>query len=318
MPIPQITPIILPTESSLISYNFYIVQHEGKTFLVDAGIDRDDCWALFEEKLTEIGLTVRDLDAIILTHHHVDHIGLVNRIRNVHDVEVYAHPKAFLRLKRDRSYLEKRIAFFEDLYMKMGCKHEVNKEIARLRKAMVDNKSQALNGDLSPIKEGDHIFGFTILELPGHSVDHITLYHQESGIIFVSDVVIEHLSSNALIDLDENGSRTPALQQYERSLKRLRDMPIRKMYPGHGNIIDQPKQVIQQKLDRLEKKEQIILNSVTKRQTAADVAKKVYRDKYEKLFPLVMSKVIGHLDHLVSLKKLKVIDDGTVIYYERI
>ena len=70
-------------------------------------------------------------------------------------------------------------------------------------------------------------------------------------------------------------------------------------------------------MDRLKEKENIILSSITGRTTAAEIARKVYQDKYEKLFPLVMSKVIGHLDQLVHLKKLKMIDDGTVIYYER-
>lgn len=313
----QVIPVILPTNSNLISFNFYIVQHEGKTFLIDAGINSDECWNLVQKKLKNINRSVRDLDAIILTHHHVDHIGLVNRIREVYDIPVFAHYKAFKRLKRDESYLQKRIAFFEELYLNMGCQHEVEKEIARLQKAAVQNKSQTVNGDFLPIEEGDIIFGLSVLEMPGHSVDHIALFHEESGTLFSSDIVIEHLSSNALIDFDENGIRTPALSQYEHSLKRILDLQVKKIYPGHGKIIHEPKLVIQQKLDRLKEKENIILSSITGRTTAAEIAKKVYQDKYEKLFPLVMSKVIGHLDQLVHLKKLKMIDDGTVIYYER-
>lgn len=318
MSIFDITPVILPSKSNLKSYNFYIVQYREKLFLIDAGISEQNCWDLLQRKLKEIDRTIKNLDAIILTHHHADHTGLVNQIRKVHPIPVYAHEKAFKRLKRDRDHLTKRINFFENLYMKMGC-HEtiVEKEITRLKKAFVENKSQALMGDILPLKEGDTIFGLTVLEMPGHSIDHLALFHEETNIIFSSDIVIEHLSSNALIDINEDGKRTKALFQYEQSLKRLLDLNVKKIYPGHGNIIENPKLVIQQKLDRLKKKEKIILQSMTGRQTAAQIAKKVYRDKYETLFPLVMSKVIGHLDELVRLKKIRMVADGDIIYYEK-
>src|SRR5699024_9005748 len=117
---PVIYPIIVPANNPLQSYNFYLIKNENTLFLLDAGEDSEACWEYLNRSLQEINAKITDLDAIILTHNHADHIGLVNRIRLEHDLPVYAHPNAFVRLKRDSEFLQARAAFFEELYKKMG------------------------------------------------------------------------------------------------------------------------------------------------------------------------------------------------------
>src|SRR5699024_9892597 len=97
---PQINPIIVPTKSNLRSYNFYLTQSNGKRLLIDAGVDSEKSWSKLTDQLSQNNLEVSNLDAIILTHHHADHIGLVNRIREKSNIPLFAHPKALSRLKR--------------------------------------------------------------------------------------------------------------------------------------------------------------------------------------------------------------------------
>src|SRR5699024_1658333 len=100
---PIVHPIIVETRSSLLSVNFYLVQTEQSLFLIDAGLPTEKCWHQLNEVLQKNGWKIEDIQKIILTHNHHDHIGLVNRIRSHHHIPVYAHRDAVVRLQRERS-----------------------------------------------------------------------------------------------------------------------------------------------------------------------------------------------------------------------
>ena len=311
---PTIHPIIVPTKSSLKTFNFYLVKHNHAVFLVDAGVDTDIGLEYFNQTLKKAKIELEDLDAIILTHNHADHIGLVNRIREKIEIPVYAHPDAWIRLKRDPAFLEARVSFFEKLYEQMGCGMEGDKQIKRLKKAIRKNDSQKINGKIYPLADGEQIFDLDVIEVLGHAPDHIALFDEETGVLFASDLVIQHSSSNALVDLGFDGKRIKSLIQYEASLKKVADLPLKIIYSGHGVTIQNPHQVIAQKLSRIEGKADRLLSMLDEAQTAAELAKLIYKDRYKKLFPLVMSEVIGHLDRLEDLQKIKKqVNDG--IYY---
>lgn len=314
----NIYPITLPVQSSLKSYQCYLVQHEGKNLLIDAGVNRNDYWKKFCQTMDALQLRMEALDAIILTHHHADHIGFVNRLRKFHDVPVFAHERAFSRLKRDEQVLKERIAFFDRLYKSMGCGEEATEQITRMHDALVQNKNQAIEGEIIPIEEGVAFGDFSALEVPGHALDHIVLYDEKDGILFGGDMVIAHSSTNALIDIGKDGNRSLSLIQYEQSLQRLRELSLQVIYAGHGEVINNPLEVIEQKQSRIRQKGEKIYSFVKGRRTAAHIAQEIYRSKYDSLFPLVMSEVIGHLDRLVYLDKLSVTFDNGVYYYEKI
>lgn|SRR5699024_6862760 len=314
---PTVYPIIVPTSSSLKSYNFYLVQYEDVLFLVDAGEDTEDCWNYFNRTLRKNNLKISDLDAIILTHNHVDHIGLVNRIRTHHSLDVFAHPDAFVRLKRDQSFLEERVAFFNSLYKQMGSGDEAVKQIKNMRSAITRNKSQKIDGEIKPIREGDKLFGFQVIEVFGHAPDHIALFHEASGMLLSGDHVIKNMSTNALVELGTDGNRTQSLVLYEYALKKIAHLPLQVIYPGHGDIIDAPQEAVFKNMERIQKKADRLMSHLNERQTAAQLAQKIYKDKYKTLFPLVMSEIIGQLDRLENLRKVTKSKHEDVFYYEK-
>ena len=55
--------------------------------LIDAGIS---CKAA-QEKLSQIGVDIRDIDAIIITHEHVDHIRGISSIALKHNIPIFAN-----------------------------------------------------------------------------------------------------------------------------------------------------------------------------------------------------------------------------------
>jgi glyoxylase-like metal-dependent hydrolase (beta-lactamase superfamily II) len=69
--------------------NFYLIEQSGKFILVDAGAPGD--WAFFGQALTSLGGKLADLDAVLLTHAHPDHVGIAERARTQAAAQVWIH-----------------------------------------------------------------------------------------------------------------------------------------------------------------------------------------------------------------------------------
>ncbi|GAB3053112.1 MBL fold metallo-hydrolase [Virgibacillus ainsalahensis] len=300
---PVIYPITVPTSSSLQSFNFYLVENQDTLMLVDAGVDTGKCWDYFLDTLQDNGLHISDIDKIVLTHSHQDHTGLVNRILDVHDIPVYAHADARIRLRRDEGFLKRRVDFFQALYFKMGCGEKGDKQAAVLKRKAKENKSQAILAEILPLHEESSIAGFDVIETPGHWPDHIVLFHPESKILIGGDHILQHISSNALIEPTEQGTKGMSLVEYEKALKRVQAYEASLIYPGHGEVVQEPNQLIQKRLQGIERKSRKLNDCISRIHpcTTAQVALEYYKEIYETEFSLVMSEVFGHLERLELL-----------------
>ncbi|MFC3039392.1 MBL fold metallo-hydrolase [Virgibacillus xinjiangensis] len=315
----KVYPVVVPSSFDLQSFNFYLVKTQGVLLLVDAGINSRKCWEELNRVLKENSMSLKEIDKIVLTHSHADHTGLVNRVLAEHKVPVYAHEDAEARVKRDANYLAERIKFFRHLYQEMGCGSRGEQQLKLLERRAVENASLAIVGDIYPLHEGDVLDGLEVVETPGHWPDHIILYHQQEGVLFGGDHLIEHISTNALIEPDLNGNKLPTLVQYEQSLKKCQKYEMDTVYAGHGEMIRNPRGLIEKRLNGIERKAERINNLIHNigSCTADMIAREYYSKVYDREFPLVMSEIIGHLDRLETsgrIEKRKV--NGEWMYQE--
>jgi len=95
--------IELPTPFPVGPVNVYLIQAEKLT-LVDTGPNTDQNWQLLNQALAKHGFSIRDIEQIVLTHHHVDHMGMLHRILQVHPVPVYGHPNCRPWLRREPDF----------------------------------------------------------------------------------------------------------------------------------------------------------------------------------------------------------------------
>ncbi|MCW1929426.1 MBL fold metallo-hydrolase [Bhargavaea beijingensis] len=312
-----IYPIIQPADyPSLKTINFYLIQREGGLALIDAGVDSDSCMGRLEDTLKQAGADIRDLDAILLTHHHEDHAGLVPRLLEIKDIPVYAHRDAVPRLKMDRNFLEMRLEFFRRLYREMGCGEMGAERFARLEQTLRKAPQHALQAEINEIGEGDQIFGFEVIETPGHSPDSITFLDAAGRTAFTGDVLISGSSVNAIIDPTPNGSRLPSVSQQRRSLERLAGLGADILYTGHHEPIRIITGLVSDRISRMERKCEKLLKLIGSGiSVPARITEAYYRDLYRTQFPLVMSEIIGHLDYLEEQGKVtKTMSDGVWHY----
>src|SRR3954451_17306762 len=69
--------------------NWYLVEDEGRVCVVDAGVPSS--WDSLHEALRHIGRGPEDVDAVVLTHAHFDHVGFAEKARTELNVPVYVH-----------------------------------------------------------------------------------------------------------------------------------------------------------------------------------------------------------------------------------
>ncbi|MGO4887621.1 MBL fold metallo-hydrolase [Anaerobacillus sp. MEB173] len=309
-------PICVEAEHGLRTYNFYLIRHGKSLTLIDAGAPVDSCWNELMKTLEGNGFSLTDVSEILLTHHHIDHVGLVNRITEKHPIPVYAHPNSIPRVKRDADFLTMRIDFFDQLYRQMDCGKEGQKHVHYLRTMQKKNDHLKLDPDIISLKGGMSIFDFQVFELPGHAPDQIAFVDEKRKWAFAGDHLIEHISSNAIVEPDHSGQRMHTLSDYKSSLLSFLNLNMDLVFSGHGDIIENPNKLIEMRLARIEEKSQKIKDLIEKGiSTGSEVAKTLYQHRYQNQFSLVMSEIIGHLDVLEERHDIEKKVKNNVWYY---
>jgi glyoxylase-like metal-dependent hydrolase (beta-lactamase superfamily II) len=69
--------------------NWYLIEEEGRLTVVDAGVPSS--WSSLLEALNRLGRSSADVDAVVLTHAHFDHVGFAERARRKLGIPVYVH-----------------------------------------------------------------------------------------------------------------------------------------------------------------------------------------------------------------------------------
>lgn len=69
--------------------NSYLVEDAGEITVVDAGLPGH--WREFQAELVQMGRSLQDVRAVILTHGDTDHIGFAERLRRERGVGVHVH-----------------------------------------------------------------------------------------------------------------------------------------------------------------------------------------------------------------------------------
>ena len=150
--------------------------------------------------------------------------------------------------------------------------------------------------------------GWTVLETPGHAQSHIVLHHEKNGALLGGDLLLGHISSNPLIEPPmEGGTRPKTLLQYNDSLRKIKELQLSLVYPGHGELITNVSALITERLHKQEKRAEQVLEMLKgKPMTAIEICRHLFPQVYKKEIALTLSETLGQLDYLEEEGYIKV------------
>ena len=292
-----------------------------KITLIDAGLKNKQGWAELNNGLHRSGISLSDVEQIVLTHHHNDHTGLVDWILEKNpSIKILAHKDTELILK-DESYLEWSSEFFYKLFLEFGLSHDLAAKWA-FRKGHRDYFQTAkVDGVL---QEGDSVPGlpsFQVIETLGHSQDHISLYSGDTQQLICGDNIIKGVHGGMFLDAPKQGKeRAKPLIQYLNNLEKCRTLPAKLTYSGHGPLIYDLNEAIDGHIENIEKRAGRVINTLKNAEgtaTGFEIIQEMYRGRYEKALITFVFEIVSVLD-LLEERNLVVGEKQNGVYRYRL
>lgn len=157
-------------------------------------------------------------------------------------------------------------------------------------------KDSDLPAGILDLRDGQAVTGdgMTLIPVhtPGHASDHLCFYMPEEEALFTGDLI---LSGSTSVIPDEDGD----LGQYLDSLRRVQGLPVRRLYPAHGPVIEDAPGKIQEYLDHRMLRERQILEALgSGGRTIPEMVKVIYVDVSVALHGAAGMSVHSHLKKL--------------------
>ena len=202
----EVAPAIYQLRGEKPGSHVYLIKGETKNVLIDTGVAGK--FSVLKSRLAEAGLRVKDINLVILTHEHYDHIGATAFFHKT--ATVAAHRLAANKLELQDEFVtfskyrdQPSKPFWVDIWLE----------------------------DSSIIDMGN--YELQVIHTPGHTSGCICLYEPKAGFLFTGDTVF---AGGTLSEIAVGGN----VSDYVNSVRRLNSLKIKEVYPGHGKISRTP------------------------------------------------------------------------------
>lgn len=287
----------------------------GGALLVDAGWEPDadpEAWRHIEAQLTSLGLALRDVRVVVVTHEHIDHAALAARWAT-EGTRIVAARAAIPALTAGLEGLRaQRLARTAEL-ARHGAPPEVTATLLGTRTAQqrwepcpIEAITPAEDAPTYPLADGRTL---RLRLAPGHTPGNLVATVEAPD----STQAFDLCSGDTLLPttiptpglhfphaLAGDTTRWPSLPPFLRSIAALRALPIARILPGHGDVVDDPSRLFAQ-FDAHHARRAARIRAALEAAgtaTAFEVARAVFPRLPHARIAQAMTETIGHLDVL--------------------
>ena len=313
----------IPTPFMVGRVNCYLIDDDPLT-LVDCGPNSGKALDELERRLGDHGRRIEDLERIVITHQHLDHLGLVDVLARRSAAEVATLDLLAPVVEDFGAHAERDDELAQALMLRHGIPEDV---VAALR--AVSRMARGWGGSTAVshrLTDGGRLDfagrSFEVLHRPGHSPSDTVFFDAADGTLLAGDHLIRHISSNPLIsrplDGSDRGERPRALLTYMASLRATREMPVELVLPGHGEPFSGHVELIDERFALHERRARKIRGLLEHPMSAHEIAHALWGNVAITQAYLTLSEVLGHIDLLLEREEVLELDDGGVVRYEAV
>jgi glyoxylase-like metal-dependent hydrolase (beta-lactamase superfamily II) len=316
--------IAVPTPFLVGRVNCYLIEDDPLT-LVDTGPNSGKSLDELTQALHELGHSIEDLGLIVITHQHMDHVGLLEILARRSGAEV----AAFDRLEPYLEDFGASATADDEFSMRVMVRHGVPSELATALGAVgAAFRAFGSSGRVtSPLRDGDQLTlrdrTLQALHRPGHSPSDTIFWDEQRATLIAGDHLLAHISSNPLISRplqsgpasahDGGFDRPHALIDYMESMRATRKLPAELVLSGHGPPVVDHAALIDERFRMHERRARKLHKLLVPAPlTAYELASQMWGNVAVTQAYLTISEVLGHLDVLIADGRVSEDADGSV------
>ncbi len=313
--------LVIPTPFPVGPVNCYLAEGDELT-LIDTGPKDAAALAALREELRARGFALSDVRRVIVSHAHVDHMGLAAQIVAESGARVLAHARNRWWLTDFHNEWGRRYDFYRTVARQSGAPPEYADRVvqgmqifSRYADPIPAENFVALEDDAA-VTLGDA--AWRVVFAPGHAGGLICLHDPSSRTLMASDHLLRDITSNPVLEppARDEAARPRALVDYIASMEKTLQLAPQVVLPGHGEPIYDVRALIaarlafhRARLDHIE----------AQLRCCASTAYELCNVLFPKLKSfdvfLGLSEVIGHLDLLERAGRIRCEMRDEVIRY---
>ena len=287
------------------SVNAWLLRGDPLT-LIDTGPRDDGALAALEDGLRGQGVRLEDVELVLATHHHLDHVGLAATIRRRSGAVVAVLDRVADYAERYAAEIERDRTFAHALMIHHGVPDQVVADNEGfwdfIRGSSEDFGTDRRLADGERIRAGGR--SLRVIARPGHSTTDTLFVDDRDALAFGGDHLLSRISSNTEINAPDRSQdgRARSRVRYLANLQRTAQMPLSRLLTGHGSpVTDHARLVEARLLDHHRRCERIVAILQDGPSTAFAIANRLWPVRTVAEQPLlVVWEVVGHLELLLA------------------
>ncbi len=210
-------------------FNWYVIEENSRLTLVDAGFPGH--WREFLAGIQSIGYQPCDVEAILLTHAHADHLGFARRLQKMTGAPVFVHKDDQLAIgRRWQLPWTGLLSNAWRPYVANMLGHAMRNGVFTLPR--ITESFAFRDGDSLDVPGKPQV-----LHVPGHTPGEVAFYLPERQVLLSGDTLVTQclMSGRATPPQVPTRSLNNNTRQATRALDRFGELGEVTMLPGHGS-----------------------------------------------------------------------------------